>query len=292
MLDNEAKDIPKISQAQEIEFVYDLEQSVHEKKFQRVRQILQMKEESLLKGIDQSKLNMQRKLIEYEAKKGIKVDEETKSRLQSTVIAKERGLALVKSQRAFLRPSTDEDILYRQKVYDQLPALLKASAHPDIPFRFHGTPIYGAKDIITSRNLSSTADRLGIDTSYDTTDQLSVTTVDTLRTTVESYTSLNELEYQIPAGCIFVLLPKSAAESVAGASLLMNSVNLNESPSQLFAVLVSKEMSQEVKTWMAGSNLPAEKVYDFLEFPTIMKELASSINSRKLTPHDIVSYLP
>ena len=59
--------------------------------------------------------------------------------------------------------------------------------------------------------ISSSVDRVGSSTSYDVSDQVSVTTKNTIETTVQGYAGLTG-NYNLPAGCIFVILPQDENE--------------------------------------------------------------------------------
>ena len=56
------------------------------------------------------------------------------------------------------------------------------------PVCFHGTKYGNIENILKSGGLSSSVDRVGYSTSYDIEDQVSVTVVNTLATTINGYT--------------------------------------------------------------------------------------------------------
>ena len=57
---------------------------------------------------------------------------------------------------------------------------------------FHGTTIFGAKNIILSNSISSGANRFGRTTSYDPPGKISATNIDTIETSVGLYMRLND----------------------------------------------------------------------------------------------------
>ena len=107
-----------------------------------------------------------------------------------TLQSREYALGLIESQLEFLRPSSQEDMEYRLKQYNEFSKQIKAVVPDDLHLCFHGCPIYVAKHIIEDGEISSSVDRIGSSTSYDVSDQVSVTTKNTIETTVQGYAGL------------------------------------------------------------------------------------------------------
>lgn len=202
----------------------------------------------------------------------------------------EQGIRMNEQQLEFLRPTSEADIAYRNKVVEELPGKILENTPPDLPLKFHGTSIYTARDIIASRELSSSVDRLGIEASYDTADQVSITTPDSVKITLDSYSGLTEENYNVPAGCVFVLLPSSKEDADTGASLLMGNVNFGEHPDQLFAVMTSGENVELVKQWAEEAGVDPAKVKEFFEFTDDLGQLKESIENGTARAKDYVSY--
>lgn len=187
----------------------------------------------------------------------------------------------------FSRPQNEEDISYRLRQYNEFPRKIEKLAPDDLPLRFHGCPIYTAKQIIQSGGLSSSVDRLGFESSYDTADQVSVTTKDTIRTTIKNYSSLGG-DYYMPAGCVFVLLPKDKEDAKAGDSLLMRSVSFKEDPDRLFAIITTKENIDRVKEWSKENGVDTSKIHDFDGFITLLeqqKQISHTTDATVEKPH-------
>lgn len=201
----------------------------------------------------------------------------------------EQSLKNSEWQLEFLRPSSEEDRAYRLKVMKELPKRILESTPPDLPLRFHGAPIYTSREIIASKGLSSSVDRLGVETSYDVSDQVSVTMSDTIKVTLDSYTGLAG-EHEVPAGCVFVLLPKSEEDSRSGVHMLMGNVDFEEHPNRLFAVMTSGENVERVRQWAQDSGLDSTKVKEFFEFADELSELKSDVEQGKVNPQEYVSY--
>ena len=202
----------------------------------------------------------------------------------------ELGIQRDEQQLEFMRPASDEDIAYRQKVARELPALISESCPPELPLRFHGAPIFTSREIIASRGLSSSVDRIGIETSYDVAGQVSVTMPGTLQTTLNSYTGLIEGGYEVPAGCVFVVLPESKEDADAGRSMLMGNVDFEAHPEQMFAIMTSRENVEQVRLWAKEAGLDPTKVKEFFEFADSLKGLNEAIVNGTSRTQDYVSY--
>ena len=183
---------------------------------------------------------------------------------QNIIFIRKNALAQVEDQLKFLRPSDEKDMEYRLRQYYEFSKRMKDLVPEDLPLRFHGCPIYTAKHIIESGEISSSVDRLGIETSYDTQGQISVTTKDTLDTTIHSYTNLTEKF--LPSGCIFVLLPKDEIDAKAGDSMLMGNVNFKQEPNRLYGIITTPENIERVSQWAKVSGIDLSKIHDFDEF--------------------------
>src|SRR3989338_714504 len=182
------------------------------------------------------------------------------------ILRKEYALLKEKDVAEFLRKPEQSDITYRLDVMDNWPNKVVELIPEDLPLRFHGCPIYAAREILASGELSSSADRLGFETSYDVSEQVSVSTANNVRISTDSYTDLNAEGCCIPAGCVFVLLPKDKVDADAGASLLMQNVSITQEPERLVSIITTPENLTRVSEWATAAGIPADKVVDFSSF--------------------------
>ena len=210
--------------------------------------------------------NLKKAIDKYHSIESSEVDKkEARLRIaQKTISSRKNALAQVEDQLEFLRPSNERDMEYRLRQYDEFSKKIKDLVPEDLPLRFHGCPIYTAKHIIESGEISSSVDRLGVETSYDTEGQISVTTKDTLDTTIHGYTHLSE--NFLPAGCVFVLLPKDELDAKAGDSMLMGNVNFKQKPNRLYGIITTPENIEKVSQWAKVSGIDLSKIHDFDEF--------------------------
>jgi len=216
--------------------------------------------------------------------------EPARGQFEGTVVSYEHALDTIEQQLEFLRPSSEEDMQYRLHVMNDLPAAIQDATPDGLPLRFHGTHIYHARSILQSQGASSSVDRLGIATSYDTADQVSVTAPDTFETTINGYSGLLEEEGCVPAGCVFVMLPSSQEEAKAGDSMLMNNVNFKEQPERLFAIMTSDENVPNVREWAAAAGVGEQKVVEFFEFPSRLDAVRRDIEAGHVTLQQYVPY--
>lgn len=217
-------------------------------------------EERLQQAIDE--YNKDRELVEASSMSDDKKARRLQARL-NIISTKKRALNNLSNQLEFVRPSTEEDKIYRLRQYDEFPQKIGNVVQDDLPLRFHGCSIYAARDIIHSGEISSSVDRLGIETSYDVEGQVSVTTKQTIETTIRGYTDLVG-NYDMPAGCVFVLLPKDEYDAKAGEkSMLMQNVSFKDEPDRLVSIITTPENIDKVTDWSQECGIDVSKIYDF-----------------------------
>ena len=234
----------------------------------------QRRQEILIKNKDRLQEHLQRAINKCEEIEKSNVDKK-EARLniaKSTIVRRRYALSQVEEQLEFLRPADDEDMEYRLRQYNEFAKRIKDLVSDDLPLRFHGCSIYTAKHILESGELSSSVDRLGIETSYDTEGQVSVTTKDSLDITIQGYTHLSDNAY-LPAGCVFVLIPKDEIDAEAGDSLLMGNVDFKLEPNRLYGIISTPENIERISQWgqIYGIDLNG-KIYDFDGFTRIFEK--------------------
>ncbi len=185
---------------------------------------------------------------------------------KKTIQLREYALGLIESQLEFLRPSSQDDMEYRLKQYNEFSKQIKAVVPDDLHLCFHGCPIYSAKNIIEDGEISSSVDRVASSTSYDVSDQVSVTTKNTIETTVQVYAGLTG-NYNLPAGCIFVILPQDENEiKTSETSMLIGNVSFREKPERLYSIITTPENIEVVTEWAEKANIDISKIHDFEGF--------------------------
>ena len=208
-------------------------------------------------------------------------DPEREAKAMGSVRAATRGIAITKDRLEFSRPRRADDMAYRNEVLKNLGPGIREATPEGLPIRFHGAPIYAARDIIASGGISSSVDRLGIETSYDVADQISVTTPDSLEVSLDSYTDLYQDGYFIPAGCLFAVLPASHVDAEAGkTSMLMGNVDFKEHPEQLVGIMTTPENITRVKDWSESAGIDPNLVIEFSKFPESLQAQSQELLTR------------
>lgn len=182
--------------------------------------------------------------------------------LRRQIFERRYFIYILSKEMEYLRPSSAEDANYRVDVYNEFAEAVKETIPDDIPFRFHGTPIYFAKEILKSGEISCSEDRLGYSTSHDLKGHISVTTKETIVTTIGSY--INITDFSMPAGCIFVLLPSE--EDGRLISDQMKKVDFKRNPDVLVAIITTPENLPRLKSWCTKYQIDASKLCDFKSF--------------------------
>ncbi len=183
----------------------------------------------------------------------------------------ERNLVRLARELDILRPSSAQDVEYRLRVQHELPGHIKDALPADSPVRFHATSLLATEGIVKTGELSSSVDRTGSASSYDTADQVSATMPDNVEISVESYLGLTNRNMCLPAGCLFMLLPKDADEAAAGNQQLMDNVYFKKNPKQLVGVLTSDENLPTVRAWFVENDLDPNKVQEFFQGVALLK---------------------
>ena len=165
-----------------------------------------------------------------------------------------------------------EDIEYRKYIMENYASDIEKYVPEDLHLCFHGCPIYTAKEIIETKSISSSVDRIGTETSNDTSDQVSVTTKDTIITTLDGYSYIHSLEYTIPCGVVFVINPKDESEIQSSKGMLIANVDLNDK-NRLYAILSTPENMDKLKEWCNNSNLDGNLVKTFDQFINQFKNI-------------------
>lgn len=180
----------------------------------------------------------------------------------------------------FIRPNSPKDIEYRDKQGVEFTKKLREAISPNLDLRFHGTPIYFAKQIIESGQISSSADRHeGYISSTDLPGEISASSVDTIEGTINYFSDVYGYVRSLPAGCIFAIYPKDKEDATLGTNLL-HSVDFRKNPEQLFGVFTSPENIDRVKGWMQEFGFNQNQVYTFEGFLQAVREKSKEIDFR------------
>lgn len=168
--------------------------------------------------------------------------------------------------RPFIRPNNQFEIDERNRIADTFSKDLLNIVGENSNLRFHGTPIYYAKQIIESKKISSTSDRHdGYMRSTDLSGHCSASSIKSLDRTIQFFTDFASYNRSLPCGVLFVLNEKEGDSELRKYDEML-SVDFEKNPEQLVAILCSNEVKNMISKWCINSNIPAEKVFTFNSF--------------------------
>ena len=240
--------------------------------YEKKKQVLENQKEQLNTRVQNAQAKYEKAVEEYNAIKddnSVDAKQKRKAELKVEIELKnvqKRRYVLQRTidRLSFLRPVSDEDKAYRLRQYNEFPKLINQNVPEDLHLCFHGCPIDAAMHIIEDGEISSSVDRIGAETSYDVSGQVSVTTKDNIYITVEGYSGLTEMEY--PAGCIFAIMPKDEDEIKSSESLLIGNVNFKENPERLYSIITTPENIERVSKWAEQSGIDLSKIHTYDDF--------------------------
>lgn len=179
---------------------------------------------------------------------------------------------------SFCRPEMTEDVKYRKIQKVTFEDKLKRSLPQDCDFCFHGTTIWNTKSIIDSGEISAQIDREGqSEEVLNTPGQIYVSTINNLWFTVKHYADLSNYKY--PAGCIFVISPKTQEEyNSAREHNLIANVSLKNEPQRIKAIITTPENISRVQNWIESRklNISSNIVIDYNQSIEVLKKVYTS----------------
>lgn len=192
-------------------------------------------------------------------------------------------------EREFIRPNSKEDIEYRERIATTYPERIKEAVSDNLNIRFHGTPIYFAKQILESGGITSSGDRFdGYIKSTDRVGEISVTTKNELSRTINYFSDISAYQRNLPCGAIFVVVPQKEDAEYEGQALMHN-VDFKRNPDQLFAIISSPENIDNLKEWTKSAELPEDKVYEFEDFLNFVRKYSNYIDGQAMFKNQIIN---
>lgn len=240
--------------------------------FQKQKERLLVQRKEVVKGLSSVKKNYKKLLPSNDPHKEIKLQHE-----KNKVAIFENRLDLIDGELRFLRPSMDEDIAYRIRQNKDFAYKVAQLVPDNIPLRFHGCPIFAAEKIISSGEITSQEDRLGVNVICDDAVQISVTTKDNLYVTTQGFANLTP-NFNLPAGCIFVVTPKDLMDEESGRFMQMDNVRFKNVPDRLVAVITTPENLSSIQTWLNNSGFSSAKAIDYDGFVKSIDRFIASVN--------------
>lgn len=195
----------------------------------------------------------------------------------------------------FLRDAPENDEQIRKFVISTFVDAIQ-NIPKNCPLRFHGGHIYDLETILKSGELSSGADRIGAQTSFDLPGEISVTNAKTVHVTIGDLTKARELQMQgreirstgyidlldtkVPVGFIAVLVPESPEEANMGENG-RNKMNTSRLDSQkCLCLVVSSEIKDKVVAMADTNRLPNLLILSYEEFVQAQDAIVASALQR------------
>ncbi|MBR1841516.1 MAG: hypothetical protein IJ778_05255 [Alphaproteobacteria bacterium] len=216
-----------------------------------------------------NEFNLQKEILEYQNEADeyqAQGDQWSVNEIQKSIKQTEDTLQRHKDLSQYVREPTLEDYAYRRDQYANFAKTIQQFVSEDELLCFHGTNIAATKHILESGTVSSGASRLGYHTSFDAKGAISVTSINMVDTSVQSYMNLINDMY-LPAGCLFVMKAKDAEEYESTVSRMsIKDVDFKSSPDRLVAVVTTPENVERVSAWAQKGGVDMVKVMTFEGF--------------------------
>ena len=163
----------------------------------------------------------------------------------------------------FMRPNTPLEIKKREEIYKTFGTDVQNILGDECELRFHGTPIYYAKDIIKTKSISGSADRYdGYIRSTDLKGEFSASSISSLDRTIHFFTDFGSDLHCLPCGVLFVLKEKESDFELRQYSTMHN-INFLENPEQLQAIISTDENIENLNKWCLESGIDTSIIYTY-----------------------------
>ena len=168
--------------------------------------------------------------------------------------------------REFIRPNSKDEIAERNRIAETFGKELQGILGIESNVRFHGTPIYFAKEIIETGKICSSADIYdGYIRSTDISGEFSASDIHSIDRTINFFTDFGSYRRCLPCGVLFVLREKEGDKELRTSANMQN-VDFFQNPEQLIGVLGTSEVKDKLIEWMNSVNLDSSKVFTYDEF--------------------------
>lgn len=224
---------------------YDAE---YQRQLNSLKNTMHIKREELERAIENYHHLKENNIDRKNPKLGTSVNEVTKKR---------KALEEITNKMEYLRPTTKEDIDSRLKIYTEYPRQISDAIPNNSSIRFYGVSIYQAKEIIDSKELIPTKNRI------ENKGGIPVTNKDMISLTLGDQIDLTN--FYLPTGCIFAIIPFDETESLTGYSYIKN-INFKEEPERLYGIITSEENIKRITLWAIANDIDTGKIYNFSSF--------------------------
>ena len=211
------------------------------------------------------------------------------TRIESFFKLEQNALSLIKqfqTQLSLARPDTQADIEERKRIMNTYPDLLRKHVSENNPLFFHGMrDLASLEQVLSSGHLGYLLDETTH--SFTNPGTVDVTTANSVETSIQGFTGLNYSGYDkfLPAGCLFVILPKDDAEKEyaitrRGTEHNIETVDFKSDPNRIVAIVSTTENKERISELAQKYHIDPKKVYTFDGF---IEHLSKQNSSRLLT---------
>ena len=178
-----------------------------------------------------------------------------------------RQIEYLKEILRFARPETTADTEERGRILKTYANTIRNTVTDEHPLWFHGVKdLASLEKILASGHLGYREDEES--RSQTSPGTLDVTSRYSIDTTIEGFTGLSS--NYLPAGCIFVLLPKDADEiqmtKKSGSEQHIETVDFNENPDRVYSIISTTENLPYISNLVKKYGLNEKKVHSFDSF--------------------------
>lgn len=200
--------------------------------------------------------------------------------IKNQILRKQNGLNNIYNELENIRVGNLDTEEEKLNIYNNFYNQLRQVIDNDKKFYYHGCrDLSLVKQIIESKKIVSGYDRTGVETSFDASGTISVTTINSLNVTIQGYAGLQNPSY-LPAGAIFVIRPDSAYDE---NSITTSNVNF-EDGNRLVAVITTTENVNKIKEYLFINGFDESICYSYDEFLYKVNSIKSIPQSQTYMP--------
>lgn len=182
--------------------------------------------------------------------------------IRNQLTRKQNGLNNIYNELENIRVGSQESEEEKLRVYTNFSNELEKTIDEDKKFYYHGCrDISLVKQIIESKKIVSGCDRTGVETSFDVSGTISITTIKNLEVTIQGYAGLQNPSY-LPAGAVFVINPDDDYDE---NSIITSNVNFEDN-NKLVAIITTTENVSKVKSWLTTNGMDESICFSYDEF--------------------------
>lgn len=185
----------------------------------------------------------------------------------------DRKISTLESEIRLARDPIQADMDERKRLQINYAETIKQTIQNDVPVFFHGVRSCGSVQfIIESGHLGYTCEQKS--SSFTASGKFDASTVSCCYETIDGYIGLGNNKH-LPAGCMFVILPKDDKEQKRAREpniIGVETLYFNKEPERILAIASTNENIEYLRSLLKSNGYSQELACSFDEFPNIYKE--------------------